>query len=595
MSRSRGHAGTPPAARSPPQRGGSRAQVVADVGAAARLAGLLEAAEPRDPRPLADLAARLHRAGSLRGIVPPGGTGGPGETGADGGRDVVAGPITAGSLGGVLVHGIAYDSRRVIPGTVFVAVPGMHDDGHAHAADAVGRGAAAVIVERPVVGIDVPQLVVGSSQRALAPCACWWYEDPSRALAVVGVTGTDGKTSTSRLLVAALEAAGIHTGMSTTAIVRIGATEVPNPVHATTPEAPEVQRLLRSMTRAGDRCAVIETTSHGLALERVGGVAYDAAIFTNLTHEHLEFHGSFEAYRAAKLRLFEALAVSDENPRKGPGGVTGPGAWPKTAVVNADDPAAPHVLRAANAAGARVVTYGERPGVDVRAIRIEQGATGLTADLDTPDGSRRMRLGLLGRFSVWNALAVLALVEGVGLDLDAALAGVASAPPVPGRMERVERGQPFTVVVDFAHSPASLRLVLDELRPVAAAAGGGLIAVFGSAGERDVAKRPMMGRVAGERCRAVVLADEDPRGEDPMAILEQIAAGAEVAGLRRGSSLHLELDRRAAIALAFRLARPGDVVVLAGKGHETEIIGRDGPVPWDERAVAGEELDRLQA
>ena len=565
---------------------------MADPAAAARLARLLDAADPAEPRPVAGLATRLHHAGLLRGIVPASGEGG---GGADVGRDPVAGPVAAGSLAGVFARGMAYDSRRVVPGAVFVAVPGAHADGHAHAGDAVARGAVAVIVERPVAGIDVPQLVVDSSQRALAPCACWWYDDPSHGLAVVGVTGTDGKTSTSRLLVAALEAAGVHTGMSTTAIVRVGATEVPNPVHATTPEAPEVQRLLRAMTRAGDRCAVIETTSHGLALDRVAGVAYDAAIFTNLTHEHLEFHGSFEAYRAAKLRLFEALAVSDENPRKGPGGVTGPGAWPKTAVVNADDPAAPHVLRAAHAAGARVVTYGEGPGVDVRAIRIEQDATGLTADVDTPDGPRRMHLGLLGRFSVWNALAVLALAEGVGLDLDAALAGVASAPPVPGRMERVERGQAFTVVVDFAHSPASLRLVLDELRPVAAAAGGGLIAVFGSAGERDVAKRPMMGRVAGERCRAVVLADEDPRGEDPVAILEQIAVGAEEAGLRRGTSLHLEPDRRGAIALAFRLAGPGDVVVLAGKGHETEIIGRGAPVPWDERAVAEEELDRLRA
>ncbi len=564
---------------------------MADPAAAARLARMLDAADPAEPRPVADLATRLQDAGLLRGIVPASEGGG---GGADARRDVVSASVAAGWLAGVLVRGIAYDSRRVVPGAVFVAVPGVHTDGHAHAADAVARGAAVVIVERPVAGIDVPQLVAESSRRALARCACWWYGDPSHALAVVGVTGTDGKTSTSRLLVAALEAAGVHTGMSTTAIVRVGATEVPNPVHATTPEAPEVQRLLRAMTRAGDRCAVIETTSHGLALERVGGVAYDAAIFTNLTHEHLEFHGSFEAYRAAKLRLFEALAISDENPRKGPGGVTGPGAWPKTAVINADDPAAPYVLRAAHAAGARVVTYGEGPGVDVRAIRIEQDVTGLTAYVDTPDGSRRMRLGLLGRFSVWNALAVLALVEGVGLDLDAALAGVASAPPVPGRMERLERGQPFTVVVDFAHSPASLRLVLDELRPIAAG-GGGLIAVFGSAGERDVAKRPMMGRIAGERCRAVVLTDEDPRGEDPATILEQIAAGAEDAGLRRGASLHLELDRRAAIALAFRLAEPGDVVVLAGKGHEAEIIGRDGPIPWDERAVAEEELDRLRA
>ncbi len=563
-----------------------------DAAAVARIAGLLADAEPDAPRPLGDLAARLHATGRLKGVVAEGSAGA--AAGPAQGPGGLVGAAAAGGLSELAVRGITYDSRRVAPGWVFIAVPGAHADGHDHLDTAVASGASAVVVERAAHALAAPQLVVDSSQRALAPCACWWYDDPSRALAVVGVTGTDGKTSTSRLLVAALEAAGLPTGLSTTAIVRVGGTEVPNPVHATTPEAPELQRLLRAMARAGDRCAVIETTSHGLALDRVAGVAYDAAVFTNLSHEHLEFHGSYSAYRAAKLRLFESLAVSAANPRKGPGGIVGSGAWPKTAVVNADDPAAPAFVRAAEGAGARVITFGERPGVDVRAVRIEQDPTGLTADLDTPDGRRRMRLGLLGRFSVWNALAVLALVEGVGLDLDAALAGVAAAPPVPGRMERVDRGQPFTVIVDYAHSPASLRLVLDELGPAAAGAGGGLIAVFGSAGERDVAKRPMMGRIAGERCRAVVLTDEDPRGEDRVAILEQIAAGARAAGLRRGSTLHLEPDRRAAIALAFGLARPGDVVVLAGKGHEAEIIGRDGPVPWDERAVAGEELDRLR-
>jgi UDP-N-acetylmuramoyl-L-alanyl-D-glutamate--2,6-diaminopimelate ligase len=572
---------------------------VADPGAEARLARWLAAAEPTAARPLVGLAARLHRAGRLRGVVPvPAGAadGTSAGTGAAATAPVtLAGAAAAAALGDVAVRGIAYDSRRVGAGAVFVAVPGAHADGHAHVAEAAARGAVAAVVEHPLPEVHVPQLVVDASQRALAPAACWWYGDPSLELAVVGVTGTDGKTSTCRLLVAALEAAGIRTGMSTTALVRVGATEIPNPVHATTPEAPEVQRLLRAMAVAGDRCAVVETTSHGLALERVGGVAYDVAVFTNLTHEHLEFHGSFEAYRAAKLRLFAGLAVTDANPRKGPGGASGAGAWPKTAVVNADDPSGPAVVRAAEAAAARVVTFGEGRGADIRAIRIEQDPGGLTAHVDTPEGRRIMRLGLLGRFSVWNALAVLAVAEGVGLDLDAALAGVANAPPVPGRMERIDRGQPFTVVVDYAHSPASLRLVLDELAPVAAAAGGGLIAVFGSAGERDAAKRPMMGRIAGERCRAVVLTDEDPRGEDPLAILEDIAAGARAAGMRRGASLYLEPDRRAAIARAFRLARPGDVVVLAGKGHEAEIIRRDGPVPWDERRVAEEELDRLRA
>jgi UDP-N-acetylmuramoyl-L-alanyl-D-glutamate--2,6-diaminopimelate ligase len=544
---------------------------VAESGLSPALAALLSAAEPHGARPIGGLIDRLHAAGCLRAVARAAG----------------------GATGATLVAGIAYDSRRVGPGMVFVAIPGAHADGHDHAAAAVRQGASAVLVERELPGLDVPQLVVDGTQRALAPAACWWYGDPSRDLAVVGVTGTDGKTSTCRLMTAALVAAGLPAGMSSTAALRIGGLDEPNPVHATTPEAPDVQRALRAMALAGDRVAVLETTSHGLALDRVGGVAYDAAILTNLTHEHLEFHGSFEAYRDAKLRLFRDLGSAASGPPKGPGGVLGTGAWPRSAVVNADDPSAGLFIEAALAANARVVTYGELAGADVRALRIAEGENGLVADVDAPSGRLTLRLGLLGRFNAWNALAVVALAEAVGLDLDAVLAGLATAPPVRGRMERLERGQPFMVVVDYAHTPASLRTVLDTLGPVAAGNGGGLIAVFGSAGERDVAKRPMMGRIAGERCRLVIVADEDPRGEDREKILAEIAAGAEDAGRRRGDDLLLIADRREAIAAAFRAARPGDVVLLAGKGHETSIIGRDGPVPWDERHVAEEELDRI--
>lgn len=544
------------------------------------IATLLDAAEPPESRSLAGLAGRLRAEGRLRGLVVAG---------------VRVGTGAIDRLADVAVRGVAYDSRRVQVGAVFVAVPGAHFDGHDHAAGAVARGAAAVVVERELEGLPVPQLVVDASQRALAPCACWWYGDPSLALAVVGITGTDGKTSTSRLLVSALEAAGLRTGLSSTAALRVGGVEVANPIHATTPEAPELQRFLRAMVLAGDRVAVVETTSHGLALERIGGIAYDAAVLTNVTHEHLEFHGTFEAYRAAKIRLFEALRATDANPVKGPGGVVGPGAWPKTAIVNADDASARFFVEAARTAGARVVTYGEARGAVVRAARIDADARGMAVGVEAPSGHVDLRLGLLGRFNAWNALAVVALAEAVGLDLDAVVSGLATAPAVRGRMERVDRGQPFTVVVDYAHSPASLRLVLDELGPVAAAAGGGVIAVFGSAGERDVAKRPMMGRVAGERCRVVVVTDEDPRGEDRMAILDQIATGAEEAGLHRGTSLRLVPDRREAIALALSLAHPGDVVLLAGKGHETGIIGPDSTRAWDERVVAEEELDRLRA
>jgi UDP-N-acetylmuramoyl-L-alanyl-D-glutamate--2,6-diaminopimelate ligase len=334
------------------------------------------------------------------------------------------------------------------------------------------------------------------------------------------------------------------------------------------------------MALAGNTAAIVETTSHGLAADRVRGIAYDAAILTNLTHEHLEFHGSWEAYRDAKLSLFERLAVSDRNPRK-------PAVqWPKTAIVNVDDPTAGAFVGVAQEAGARIVTYGTDAAADVRATHSEEDSRRLWVAYEAPSGAANLELRLAGRFNVHNALAVVALGEALGLDPVAVRRGLESVEGVPGRMERVEAGQPFGVVIDYAHSPASLEAVLGILAPVAAARGGDLIAVFGSAGERDVAKRPMMGRIAAQRARLVIATDEDPRGEDREAILDEIARGAESAGRRRGHDLLLIADRPAAIAAAFERARPGDVVLLAGKGHERSIIGPNGPIPYDERRTA---------
>jgi UDP-N-acetylmuramoyl-L-alanyl-D-glutamate--2,6-diaminopimelate ligase len=531
---------------------------------------LIEAAEPTEPRPLATLIERLTAEGRLRGA-------------REGGRAI--GPAGVAS---VAVRGVAYDSRQVRLGSLFVAVPGAHVDGHDFVAAAVEAGAAAALVERPVADAALPQLIVDRAQGALATAAAWWYGDPSRELAVVGITGTDGKTTTSFLAVAALEAAGLSSGLVGTIETKVGALRAAHESHATTPEAPELQAALRAMVAAGNDAAVLETTSHALALERVGGVAYDAAILTNLTHEHLEFHGTWEAYRDAKLSLFERLAAGARNPAKSFGGR----ALPKVAVVNADDPSAGLFAGVAQEAGARIVTYGTDPSADVRATRVEEDAQRLTMAYETPSGAARLALRLVGRFNVHNALAVVALGEAWALDAAAVRAGLESVDGVPGRMERIDAGQPFGVVVDFAHSPASLEKVLELLAPVAAARGGGLIAVFGSAGERDVAKRPMMGRIAGERARLVVVTDEDPRGEDREAILDEIARGAEAAGKRRGHDLLLIADRPAAVAAAMERARPGDVVVLAGKGHERSIIGRDGPVAYDERSAA---LDALAA
>jgi UDP-N-acetylmuramoyl-L-alanyl-D-glutamate--2,6-diaminopimelate ligase len=368
-----------------------------------------------------------------------------------------------------------------------------------------------------------------------------------------------------------------------TIATRVGGETEEHAAHATTPEAPELQGALRAMVAAGDRAAILETTSHGLALERVASVAYDVAILTNLTHEHLELHGTWEAYRDAKLSLFSRLRGAVPKPdRVAPAGI-----------VNLDDPSAGVFVGVTREAGARLVTYGTDPAADVRATRVAEDADGLDIELSAPSGSAALRLRLAGRFNVHNALAVVALGEVLGTDPAAVRTGLAGLRGVRGRMERVEAGQPFGVIVDFAHSPASLQTVLDLLAPTAAARGGGLISVFGSAGERDTAKRPQMGRIAGERSRLVVVTDEDPRGEDREAILDAIARGAEAAGRRRGHDLLLIADRRAAIAAAFEAARPGDIVVLAGKGHERSIIGPDGELPWDERGTATELLAAL--
>ena len=528
------------------------------------IGGLLAAAEPAGARSLGELIDRLANGNLLHGA-------------REGGKAI--GPA---ALAALEIRGVSDDSRRIHSGGLFVAVRGAHVDGHDLVQEAADAGAVAAIVEQPLTAVSLPQVVVDRSPAALADAAAWWYGDPSYELGVVGITGTDGKTTTSFLAVAALEAAGVSSGLLGTVETKIGTSREPNSEHTTTPGALELQRALRAMVAAGNAAAVVETTSHGLAADRVRGIAYDAAILTNLSHEHLEFHGSWEAYRDAKLSLFERLAVTERNPRK----AAPEPAWPKVAVVNVDDPSAGLFVGVAQEAGARIVTYGTDPAADVRATHSEEDARGLRVAYDAPSGRGKLELRLGGRFNVHNALAVVGLGEGLGLDATAVRAGLESVEGVPGRMERVDAGQPFGVVIDYAHSPASLKEVLEVLAPVAAARGGGLIAVFGSAGERDVEKRPMMGRIAGERARMVIVTDEDPRGEDREAILDEIARGAEAAGKRRGHDVLLVPDRPAAIAAAFERARASDIVLLAGKGHEHSIIGPEGPVAYDERATA---------
>jgi len=526
--------------------------------AAASIAELVRAAQPTKLRPIAGLIDRLAALG---------------EAGLRGARSEGR-PIGTIALAGLEARGVAYDSRRVAPGMVFVAIPGEHVDGHDFVGAAAAAGAVVAIVERPLPGEAIVQIVVGRTTRALAAAAAWSYGDPSHELAVVGVTGRDGKTTTTFLAAGALEAAGIPTGLVGTVEIRVGELREPNAEHVTTPQAPELQSLVRAMVASGNRAAVIETTSHGLALDRVADIAYDAAILTNVSHEHLELHGTFEAYRAAKLSLFERLAAR------------GPAIRPRAGIVNRDDPSAGLFEAVVREAGARLVTYGADPTADVHATHVAEDAQRLRVGVAAPHWAGELELRVAGRFNVHNALAVVALGEAWELDSEAIRSGLESVTGVPGRMERLDAGQPFGVVIDYAHSPASLAKVLDLLAPVAAARGGDLIVVFGSAGERDTAKRPMMGRIAGERCRLVVVTDEDPRGEDREAILDDIARGAEATGHRRGHDLLLIADRRDAIAAAFERARPGDIVLLAGKGHERSIIGLDGPSPWVERSAA---------
>lgn len=514
------------------------------------------------PRQLGDLVMTLEGRGRLRGVIP-GGAVPPGE--------LVVGQLTM-------------DSRQVTPGSLFVALPGEHADGHDFIGQAVRDGATAVLAERATAGIDVPQLLVSEARPSLALAAAWFHDFPSERLGVVGITGTDGKTTTGFLVRAMLEGCGQPTGLVGTIGVIAGGVERGDAGRGTTPEAPELQGHLAAMVEAGDRFAVVESTSHGLAQERVGEVAYDVAVVTNVTHEHLEFHRTHEAYRAAKRRLFERLEVGPGNPDKG---------WKKSGIVNRDDRWADEFAAATRTARARLLGYGTTQRSEVHTERVEEDASGLRMEVVTPRWRGPVRVQLMGRFNVYNVLAAISVGEVLELDPPAMRAGLESLPGVAGRMERIEAGQPFRVIVDYAHTPEALAKVLDDLAPLAAAGGGGLIAVFGSAGDRDRLKRPMMGRAAAERCKLVVITDEDPRTEDRDAILEQIASGAEGLGRRRGRDVLVIPDRREAIAAALEAAAPGDVALLAGKGHERSIETADGPVAWNEAGVAREVLAAL--
>lgn len=497
-------------------------------------------------------------------------------------RELLAG-IDAAQVSGpsdIPILGLAYDSRQVRPGWLFVAIRGFHTDGHQYVPQAVAAGAAAVVVDRRYWSGDppgAPLVAVPDSRLALAPLAANFYGRPAMELRTIGITGTKGKSTTTDLVNQVLEGGGLVTGMISTVDFKIGPRRWPNSTRQSTPEAPEIQGLLREMADAGCDYAVIESTSHALSARwnRLGGCYFDVAVFLNITHEHLDYHGSFEQYRADKARLFEMLGEGEKGE-----------AW---AIANADDPNAAYFLDAAPAR-ARRLTFGVRSPADVRARAMSAGPAGSTLQVTTPWGEAQLRLRLPGSFNVSNALAALGVALSQGIPLERAVAAVAAVPGIRGRMQPVSMGQPFDVIVDYAHNPDSFEQVLGMLRPLTA---GRIIAVFGSAGERDRAKRGIQGEIAGRYADLLVLTDEDPRGEDPAAIIAEIAEGAERAGRRAGDGYLCIPDRAEAIRAALAAARPGDLVLLLGKGHEGNIIYAGGSIPWDEAEQAREALRAL--
>ncbi len=462
------------------------------------------------------------------------------------------------------VRALAYDSRRVTPGTVYFAVPGDHADGHDFVGGAVEAGAIGVVVERELPDVDVPQLVVDRSRRALADAAHEWFGRPSDHLQrIIGVTGTDGKSTVTALTAEMLWDSGWHPGQIGTVFTGTEAVPQPNLNRTTTPEALELQELLAGMVAAGNDSVVMEATSHGLALERTRNCRFDVGVVTTVTSEHLEFHGTVERYRAAKARLIEEAPI---------------------AVLNADDETFAYFRARARD---RVISYGIKAPADLRATDLRPDPAGTTFRLESPRWHGEVRINLPGPFNVDNALAALGVAEAMELDVSRAADPLRRTLGVPGRMERLDAGQPFTVIVDYAHTEDSLRKVLDVLRPLTA---GRLMVVFGSAGERDPTKREPMGRVAAELADLVVVTDEDPRLEDARIINEQIAAGARAAGAVDGETMWVIDDRRQAIGHAVGLARAGDVILLAGKGHEQSIIYGTEKRPWDDRGAVREAL-----
>jgi UDP-N-acetylmuramoyl-L-alanyl-D-glutamate--2,6-diaminopimelate ligase len=468
-------------------------------------------------------------------------------------RDLMPGAALA-EGGDVEVTALAHDDRRATPGTLFFCVPGFTRDGHDFAPAAIGRGAVALVVERPL-GLGVPEVVVPSVRAAMAPAAARFHGDPTAELDVVGITGTNGKTTTAFLVRALLESAGRQCGLLGTVTSFVGGVE--RPVERTTAEAIELQRDFRAMADGGDVACAMEVSSHALALHRADAIHVAAAIFTNLTQDHLDFHPTMEDYFLAKRRLFEMA--------------------PRVAVVNVDDPYGRRL--AAELPG--VLTFAIDRDASWRATDVRSGFGGARFTALTPSGPIALRTPLLGRFNVSNVLAAAATVHALGVPLETIAAALPEAGRVPGRFESVDEGQGFAVVVDYAHTPDSLENVLTAARELTS---GRVHCAFGCGGDRDRGKRPQMGEIAARLADRVIVTSDNPRSEEPEAIIGEVLAGID-------GEVDWDVDRRAAISAAIAEAEDGDVVVIAGKGHEQgqELAG-GVKVPFDDVEVAREAL-----
>ena len=487
------------------------------------------------------------------------------------GEDTEVGPL------GIEITGLASDSRQVRPGDLFVALKGLEYDGHQFIPQALARGARALVVEElaAIPEVDLPLIVVPNSRQALAHLAAAWYHFPSRRLRLIGVTGTDGKTTTINLIRSILETAGYATGMVTSVSAVIGREELDTGFHTTTPDPLEVQGYLERMVRAGCQYAIVEATSHGLAQYRLEACHFDVAAITNITHEHLDYHKSFQEYQEAKALLFRSLATSFRKP-----------GTPKVSVLNLDDPSFDYLKEIP---ADRHITYGLKRPAQVRAEGISLLPTGIRFTAQTPAGSFPIQSPLVGQFNVYNLLAAIAVATSQEVSPGAIQEGVSRMPGVPGRMEKIDLGQPFQVIIDFAHTPNALRHALEVARFITR---GRLFVVFGCAGLRDRAKRPMMGEIAGQLADRVIITAEDPRTEDLNAIMEEIARGCKRAGREEGTDFWRIGNRGEAIQFGIDRAKPGDLVIITGKGHEKSMCFGNAEYPWSDHQAVREALER---